>query len=170
MHRRQVIADLVKGHGWSLGAELGLWDGRTYLWLLEECPALTLIGVDAWIPQGGYQGIDRDGNNWDHKKHERMVRDGAEEYGERAIIIKNDTVKAADGIDDGTLDFVFIDADHSTLGVMGDIEAWRPKLKKTGVLMGHDIDWQSVQDALYAEDILYEILSDNVWMECKTLS
>jgi hypothetical protein len=39
---------------------------------------------------------------------------------------------------DGTLDFVFIDADHSGEAVGRDIDAWRPKVRPGGILAGHD--------------------------------
>ena len=37
-----------------------------------------------------------------------------------------------------SLDFVFIDGDHSYNGVTNDIIDWLPKLKLTGVIAGHD--------------------------------
>lgn len=167
MHRRQVIKTQIEKNGWTKGAELGLWDGRSYLWLLETCPDITLIGVDAWKDQGFYQGTDEYGNVWDHRKHENTVRDGAEQFGSRAVIIKADTSVAADLVMDGTLDFVFIDADHSTHGVLNDIDRWKGKLSPTGKLMGHDIDWPSVEMALGLAQIKYTILPDNVWMQEK---
>lgn len=165
MHRKQVIADLVLRNEWTAGAELGLWDGRTFLYLLKECPDLTLIGVDAWVEQGIYKGTDVDGNIWNHSKHERKVREGAEEFGDRAEIVKASTTDAAPHIADKSLDFVFIDADHSAGGVYNDILGWRSKLKETGRLMGHDINWESVKTALRRAAVEYEILPDNVWMQ-----
>jgi hypothetical protein len=43
---------------------------------------------------------------------------------------------------DDSLDFVFIDADHSYEAVSRDIDAWKPKVKRGGILAGHDyIPW-----------------------------
>ena len=39
---------------------------------------------------------------------------------------------------DESLDFVYIDADHREEFVRKDIELWFPKLKKGGVISGHD--------------------------------
>jgi Methyltransferase domain len=52
---------------------------------------------------------------------------------------------------DGTLDFVFIDADHSVESVQADIAWWRPKIKSGGTLAGHDWNtYASVQEAVRA--------------------
>ena len=37
-----------------------------------------------------------------------------------------------------TLDFVYIDGDHSYEAVKRDLEMWYPKIRKGGVLCGHD--------------------------------
>jgi len=55
---------------------------------------------------------------------------------------------AASKYRDRSLDFVFLDADHAKTSVLKDLDAWWPKVKPGGILAGHDIDWESVQDAL----------------------
>jgi hypothetical protein len=52
--------------------------------------------------------------------------------------LKMPSVQAADLFEDGTLDFVFLDADHEYEAVRRDLEAWFPKVKRRGVLGGHD--------------------------------
>ena len=42
---------------------------------------------------------------------------------------------------DNSLDFVFIDAAHDYEYVKKDINAWFPKVKKGGVIAGHDYTW-----------------------------
>jgi len=43
--------------------------------------------------------------------------------------------------EDESLDFVFIDAAHDYISVKKDINAWYPKVKKGGVISGHDYSW-----------------------------
>ena len=145
--RYEWLAELVKTHGWEVGAELGLRKGATYLHLLEHCPGLTLIGVDSWAEGLGHQEVDL---------AERMVRDSAARYGERARIIKGWTVPVAEQIPDSSLDFIFVDADHSYESVKADLMAWMPKVKKGGWFIGHDINWPSVKQAVD------ELLSDYI--------
>lgn len=53
-------------------------------------------------------------------------------------IIQNYSRIASKGYDNESLDFVFIDGDHSYNGVTNDIIDWLPKLKNTGIIAGHD--------------------------------
>ncbi|MBS6829563.1 MAG: class I SAM-dependent methyltransferase [Desulfovibrio sp.] len=49
-----------------------------------------------------------------------------------------------------SVDFLFLDGDHSYEGVKTDIEAWFPKLRSGGVIAMHDIGWAwGVQKVLY---------------------
>jgi cephalosporin hydroxylase len=52
--------------------------------------------------------------------------------------IKLGSVKASKLYDNNSLDFVFIDANHTYEFVRKDIEAWLPKIKVGGYIGGHD--------------------------------
>jgi hypothetical protein len=41
---------------------------------------------------------------------------------------------------DQTCDFIFIDGDHSFEATLQDIERWKPKVKRGGILCGHDCE------------------------------
>jgi predicted O-methyltransferase YrrM len=49
---------------------------------------------------------------------------------------------------DDSFDLIFIDADHETESVLKDIDSWYPKLKKGGIICGHDFDKETVQRAI----------------------
>lgn len=59
-----------------------------------------------------------------------------------AIFMKMSSVDAARFIVDGSLDLVFIDADHSYESVKNDIIAWLPKVRVGGVICGHDYEYK----------------------------
>lgn len=56
----------------------------------------------------------------------------------RVTLDPRSSVKVASAFNDRTVDLVFIDGDHSYDGVITDIYAWWPKLKRNGVMAGHD--------------------------------
>ena len=70
-----------------------------------------------------------------------------------------DSCDAAKLFDDESLDFVYIDADHSYEAVMKDIMAWASKVRHGGVLGGHDYSEPSCGGVKRAVD---EIFGDKV--------
>jgi predicted O-methyltransferase YrrM len=55
---------------------------------------------------------------------------------------------AVNSFQDNSIDFLFIDADHTYEGCKQDIELWLPKVKTGGVIAGHDYDWAGVKQAV----------------------
>lgn len=79
-------------------------------------------------------------------------------------LVRLPSIKAAKNYLDGTLDFVFIDAAHDYDNVVADIKTWLPKVKRGGILAGHDINHQPIKNA--TADVLGSvdfILSEDVW-------
>jgi predicted O-methyltransferase YrrM len=59
------------------------------------------------------------------------------------------TDEAAQYFEDGSVDCLFIDAGHSREAVKADIEAWLPKMKRYGIMAGHDFHaWEGVNQAV----------------------
>ncbi len=73
------------------------------------------------------------------------------EVGARAELMRMKSHEAAPGFKDGSLAFVFIDADHRYEPVKHDIALWRSKIKAGGILAGHDYlpdEWPGVIQAV----------------------
>ena len=51
-----------------------------------------------------------------------------------------DSVDASRIFLDGSVDFIFIDADHRYSGIKNDLQHWLPKIKKGGIVAGHDCE------------------------------
>jgi len=74
------------------------------------------------------------------------------EYINRVHFLRTTSQAAAELIKDESLDFVYIDANHKYDFVKQDIELWFPKIRKDGIIAGHNylkIDWYN-NDALAA--------------------
>lgn len=174
MTRYEVLADLIKRHGWTVGAELGVFKGETFFYLLDRFPALTLIGVDRWEPTSGPKQ-DRETGQASYERHPMAgyaarVKATAQAYCGRALIYHMSTLDASEDIRDGSLDFVFIDASHDTDSVRADIQAWRPKVKPSGQILGHDINWPSVERAVKDEFEHWRRMEANMWAVYKEFS
>lgn len=124
--------------------ELGVWHGVQAGRLLAMIPRLEWHGVDTWAPpkegssyaESGAEIADKDGDAFSEAYH--IAVRTIWPFRDRAHIIKADTVDAASQFADGSVDIVFIDADHSYEGCKRDIIAWKSKVKPGGLLCGHD--------------------------------
>jgi hypothetical protein len=130
------------GPGSVIGAEIGVFAGDMSAALLER-PDLFLFMVDSWEGAGAaYTGDSGDfhaGLSAGQQENYRKKAEKRTPEGRRKILPMRST-EAAKLITDGSLDFVFIDADHSYEGAKADILAWRKKLKPGGLLCGHDYE------------------------------
>ena len=142
--RWDVIADKLPKDRPIVGAEIGVYRGKLAYNLLQLLPNLTLHMVDRWsVYTEGEQNGDisahmtkLDSEQW--PMIEAAATAIARKFKKRAIIRKGCSREIAKEFDDNSLDFVFIDADHSYEGCKGDILAWMPKVKPGGWVMGHD--------------------------------
>ena len=143
-NKRELYLDyLLKHHKWNVGVEVGVRFGRVLFYLLDNNPNLKMYAVDKDVSQFYSNTI--------HKK-----------YGDRLIVLEGNSSEQAEKIKE-SIDFVFIDAGHSTKAVTADILAYRPLLKTPEGLTGHDIDYPSIQQALKNLTIDYAVGPDNVW-------
>jgi predicted O-methyltransferase YrrM len=130
----------------NYGVELGTYQGGTTFFLLDNVPNLTLHTVDIFEQQPEHGSYNHSKYDFEDRYPAFLKR--AKKYGDRLIIHKGWTHEVAKDITDGSLDFVFVDADHDYEAVKRDILTWRPKIRPGGYLMGHDINKVSVNKAV----------------------
>jgi len=143
--RANAVLSRVNGAYKPKGVEVGVFAGDMSRALLRMNPDLHLTMVDSWEGDGAaYTGDSGDFHAGlpltAQEDYYRLAAERTEFAKARRAIIRKRSVDAARDIPDGSLDFVFIDADHSYSGCVADIAAWTPKLKPGGLLSGHDYD------------------------------
>ena len=122
---RTELAEYFASLGFTKGAEVGVADGRYSEILCEKIPDLELVAVDPFYRGGHYE-----------KAKSRL-----EKY--NVNIIRTTSMEALFGLSDSgeqikDLDFVFIDGDHRFNFVMEDIIGWTRRVRKGGIVSGHD--------------------------------
>jgi len=131
---RERLAALFAALGYRRGVEVGTERGVFAEILCQANPSLRLDAVDAWTTYRGYV---------DHTDQSALDAAWAETV-ERlrpypnAQAIKAWSVEAARQHADLSLDFVYIDANHEFTQVVADLAAWGPKVRRGGMLSGHD--------------------------------
>ena len=117
-------------HGCEIvGAEIGVLRGDNSLSLLEELPLKCLYLID---PFGKYfDGVAYDNSGLYYETKERLKN-----Y-PQVTFLRRTSAEAADLISE-PLDFVYVDGNHSYSFVKKDLEIYWSKIRKNGMLGGHD--------------------------------
>ena len=167
----EVVRDL---QDYSIIVEIGAWKGKSTSYLAQKIKEsnknIKLYVVDTWIGTGN------------EKQHKQLIEklpkslyetfiDNMKKMEVRDYLtpLRMDSVSASCLIDDNSVDFVFIDGDHSYEGVKADIEAWWPKLKEGGLIAGHDYGNAAGVVKAVNEKFLSDhlIVRKNVWQTIK---
>jgi hypothetical protein len=144
--RWDVITETLDCNAKLIGAEIGVEQGKTSKMLLSRMSKLHLILVDRWCvtPKGdSYFNGSRIMSRYKDAEWQSVYKKAIANiapYRNRVTLYKTDSMSAAQKVDDGSLDFIFIDADHSFEGVCRDIDAWLPKVKAGGYIFFHDYE------------------------------
>lgn len=136
--RQHVLVDLVNTH-WPDSevrvAEVGCAGARTSDHVLKYCPQIKeIVAVDL---------KELEASSLAQRDRVRFVQGWSDE--------------SARLFPDESFELVFIDADHSEEWVRRDVAAWLPKVKRGGVIAGHDYgsrNWPGVKravDSLFAD-------------------
>lgn len=133
--------------------EVGSWKGKSAAFMAVEIlnrnPSIRFHCVDTWLGSVEHQegGPFADEHAINGTLYEHFL-ENIKPVKHVINPIRMDSISASKLFTDRTLEFVFIDADHSYEGVSADIKAWKPKLIPGGFLCGHDINWS--QDVVRA--------------------
>jgi hypothetical protein len=131
--REHELPILFRDAGFKVGVEVGVEQGLYSKRLCELIPGLKLYGVDCWTIHRGYR---------DHVSQAKL--DGFYKVARKRVkpydctLIREWSVDAARQFDDASLDFVYIDGNHDFANVVKDLAAWSPKVRKGGIISGHD--------------------------------
>jgi len=121
------------------GVEIGVWKGEFSEFLLSHWKGKKLYSVDPWrsFADNSY----KDQMNIAQLEFDK-IHDGVKTllapFGSRSEMVRDLSSSAASKFKDGQLDFVYIDAQHHYEAVKEDIQLWYPKVKKGGIVAGHD--------------------------------
>lgn len=131
--------------------EVGSWMGRSICAMAGKAPkGASLFAVDTFKGSDEEEHkaiIAKEGGSIRGVFDRNLVKLG---LASRITAIEAHSVDAAKTFSDGSLDAVFIDAEHTSEAVAADIAAWLPKVKPGGIIAGHDFDYEGVKAAVSA--------------------
>ena len=130
-------------------AEIGVYRGRFAEALLGSCPQIeNYYMVDPWrrLRRWNKPNNKRD-TAFSRIYDEAMSR--TREWADKRVVLRGTTRRMAPRIADGTLDFVYVDGDHTLRGITIDLVMLYPKLRDGGWIGGDDFKpsiWQHTDE------------------------
>ena len=126
-HLPQFFVDM----GYKTGVEVGVYKGE---FSEKLCNAgLTVVGVDPYRVYKNYKKHPKEDDYEEMYENARMMLEE-----NKGCLIRETSMGALNSIPDESLDFVYIDGNHSISYIVADIYEWSRKVKKGGCVSGHD--------------------------------
>ena len=161
---RSVI-HLIGLHGSNLiGLEVGVFRAESHCTILQNCPNVKkLYGIDNWKPYTDY--LNPNDSNLPDKWQQVPINSTNESEMElveftakhnikwsgesnRSELWKGNSEDLVQRCDDGTFDFIFLDAWLNYDQVLQELYDWYPKVKTGGLFIGHDYHCEVVRRAV----------------------
>ncbi len=125
-------------------AEIGVFMGKNSKSILKELNVKKIYLID---PYEKYSGYSEDGLYDELSRARKIAHKALRDYNKKIIWVERYSDIAADRIKE-EIDFVYIDGNHAYKYVKKDINLYWKKLRKEGILAGHDIADKDVSKAL----------------------
>jgi hypothetical protein len=129
---RNDLPEFFAEMGFKKGVEIGVARGG---FTKKFCEAgIEMVGVDPWMAD----------DNYDYEPGQKAMDDMYEQAKEavkdypNCKLLRMTSLEAAELFEDNTFDFVYIDGHHGFRHVVDDINEWSKKVRKGGVISGHD--------------------------------
>jgi len=146
---RQFVLDMLPKH--AACAEIGVWEGDFSAAILESTTPRELHLIDPWAfqpsrPETWFGGKKAQAQDDMDARHESVVQ----RFSTRpeVTVHRAPSLDAVAGFDDGYFDWVYVDGDHSFEGCKADLDAYLPKVKVGGYLLGDDYHLRGVRRAV----------------------
>lgn len=129
---RDDLPQLFVDMGFKVGAEIGVYKAEFTEKLAKT--GLKIYGIDPWIIYEYFnnpRGQKRMDFLYEHSQ--RVLKPYP-----NATLIRKTSMEAVSDFEDESLDFVYIDANHEFKYIAEDLYEWTKKVKKGGIVSGHD--------------------------------
>jgi len=143
--RFQVWNRILRAVNVKTMLEVGVWKGDFAKQVLEQCEFIDrYYMIDPWanLPDWN-KPINVDQEVFDDIYAEAMNKTAFATA--KRVVLRGRTKEVIDGIPDNSLDFAYIDGDHTLRGITIDLIKLLPKIKESGFIGGDDFTnnpWQ----------------------------
>ena len=149
--KRRNIHRFLNKFNFKRVCEVGVREGHNLKRLARATPEV-LVGIDIWDLDKNRKGYFKKSSYW-----EKNLRKWASKQKFTVKLIKDYSLNAVHLFEDDYFDFVYIDGDHTYKSASQDIKEWWQKVRKGGILAGHDYSYLKKKKDLKAKKNKLEV-------------
>ena len=159
-----AIPKIINEKNYKKGIEIGCAFGGHLEKILSTTNIEKLYGVD---PYAFYSNYEKENDALCMKQDIldyicNFVKINLSYYNNRFELIRDYSANSANLFYDNSLDFVYIDGNHSYEYVNKDLTLWWPKIKSGGMLCGHDYNHSCIPQVTQCVDNFFKQLGKPV--------
>jgi len=128
-----------------------------------------VTSIDLWGSDLSYNGGECPQSYWPIIENKARTR--LQPY-KNTTLVKSSSTEYSKNVNDNSIDLIYIDGNHSYESVTGDITVWYNKIKKGGIISGHDYNQIEVKNAV--DDFInkhslkkFKVFGDTSWSVSK---
>lgn len=123
--------------------EIGTYKGGNALNILKNLNIQKIYLIDPYVAYVNRKIEKNVGDKTFTEAKKRLKR-----FKHKIEFVREFSEKATKRFKNNSIDFIYIDGNHDYGFVKKDLELYFPKVKKGGIISGHDMDWKSVFKAV----------------------
>ena len=137
-NRMEKLVFMFNEMGVSSGAEIGVWKGDMARAVLQGVPSIQKYYlVDPWKHQRDWnKPFNRDDKEFAEVYN--MAMNATEAWRDKREVLRGPSAEMSSKVPNNSLDFLYIDGDHTEKGTRTDVHSWWPKLRVGGAMYGDD--------------------------------
>jgi hypothetical protein len=144
-NRVEFWSRVINARGLRDVAEIGVWKGEFAEAVLSRCPEIgTYLMVDPWRHLDDWnKPANADDASFDD--YYQLVLERTSPWAAKRSVLRGRTTEVIHEVPDESLDFAYIDGDHSLRGITIDLLGIWPKVRSGGIVGGDDFSrsvWQ----------------------------
>lgn len=158
------IARLCADRRLRVGVELGVFGGRSLVAMAIGCACNgfgRVDGIDPYEKQASLEGTNSKENDhwWSELDYDDVMQHAVRGIEQNALgpytcLLRMKSIEAVDRYEDGSVDVMHQDSNHSEEVSCAEVRAYAPKIALGGFWIMDDIDWSTTKRA---QELLVEI-------------
>lgn len=143
--REELCIALINKYGFRRILEIGVWQGEFSYHLLTKCPSIAQYYLlDPWRHLDGWNK-PANISDADFESMYEQVISRTSFASDKCHFMRGTTLEKIHDIEDSSLEFIYIDGDHTLKGITIDLINSYRKIQENGIIVGDDFTtsiWQ----------------------------